>query len=322
MSSPKSATTATCKENNEGTGATARSAAAGRARGRNGAANQPRPVPILRYDVAADPTGHAPRRSTVTPAVFARHRRMIQRSRRHFMTVVDYCAALRSADAPPDAIVITFDGDHAETFVAARELAERGLAATVFVTTSRLGTPGMLSEGDVRRLHEMGVEIGAAGHSGRRLDGLQRSDVTAEITLSRRRLAAITGDEPRSFAYPRGGWNPTARQLVIAAGYGGACAVGQALSHQGDDPFAITRLTVDGGLADHRVRAWLDGIGRTLPRTVPARPRIRLVPSVLGARVPARAPARLAGAYRPRFAPHIAEGTRLPAPGQPTLPPL
>ncbi|MEX5636867.1 polysaccharide deacetylase family protein [Parafrankia sp. FMc2] len=319
MSSPQSVTTAECKEfkegpDNVGPAQPAQPAPVStRHRGRAGTAGRPQPVPILRYDVAADPTGHVPRRSTVTPAVFARHRRMIQRSNRRFMTVSEYCAALRSAEAPADALVVTFDGDRAATFVAARELAERGLAATVFVTTSRLGAPGMLTEAEVRRLHELGVEIGASGHSGRRLDELHRSDVTAEITLGRRRLAAITGDEPRSFAYPRGGWDPTVRQLVIAAGYSAACAVGEALSHPGDDPFALTRLTVDGGLADHRVRAWLNGIGRTLPRTVQPASRFRLVPSTIGARIPAR----LSAAYRPRFAPRAAEGTHLPASDRP-----
>ncbi|KPM57449.1 polysaccharide deacetylase [Frankia sp. R43] len=320
MSSPQSVTTTKHKEFKEGPERTetARSAPTNttRARGRGGPPNRPRPVPILRYDVAADPAGHAPRRSTVTPAVFARHRRMIQRARRHFMTVTEYCSALRSADAPPDAIVVTFDGDRAETFVAARELAERGHAATVFVTTSRLGAPGMLSEADIRRLHELGVEIGASGHSGRRLDGLHRSDVTAEITLSRRRLAAITGEEPRSFAYPRGGWDPPARQLVIAAGYSAACAVGEALSHPGDDPFALTRLTVGGGLTDHRVRAWLDGIGRTLPRTFLSGSRLRLVQPGLGVRVPTR----VSGVYHPLFAPRAPRATQLPPADRPGHP--
>ncbi|OAA24199.1 Polysaccharide deacetylase [Frankia sp. EI5c] len=316
MSSPQSVTTAEFEQTlgvQEDGEAERPAAAATRARARGSLASRPRPVPILRYDVVADPTAHVPRRSTVTPAVFARHRRMIQRSHRHFMTVGEYCAALRSAGAPPEAIVVTFDGDRAETFTAARELAERGHAATVFVTTSRIGAPGMLGETEIRRLHEMGVEIGASGHSGRRLDGLHRSDVTAEITLCRRRLAAITGEEPRSFAYPRGGWDQGVRQLVIAAGYSAACAVGEALSHPGDDPFALTRLTVYGGLADHRVRAWLDGIGRTLPRTIASGSRLRFMPSALGTRIPAR----LGGAYRPRFAPRAVEGTHRATGDQP-----
>lgn len=224
-------------------------------------------VPVLRYRIPGR-TLALGRRGSV-PTLIQRHSRMIARSRRRTMTVSGYSAALRSGEPPQNAVVITLDGEHAEVLDAARRLADQGLTATVFVATSRIGAPGMLRDTDLYLLSGMGIEIGARGHTGRRLDKLPRPDVTAEITLCRRRLAALTGEHTRAFAYPQGGYDTAVRQLVIATGYASACALGEALSHPADDPFALTRLTVDTHLTDQRLLAWLAGVGRVTPRRRP-----------------------------------------------------
>jgi len=226
-------------------------------------------VPVLRYRIPG--RALTPGHWSLTPALLGRHSRMIARSRRRPLTVSGYSAALRAGEPPQDAVVVTVDGDRAEVVDAARRLADHGLTATVFVTTSRIGAPGMLRDSDLDLLRGMGIEIGARGHTGRRLDELPRSDVTAEITLSRRRLTAVAGVDSRTFAYPSGGYDTAVRQLVIAAGYTSACALGEALSHPADDPFALPRLTVDGHLTDQRLMAWLAGVGRVRPRRMPPR---------------------------------------------------
>jgi peptidoglycan/xylan/chitin deacetylase (PgdA/CDA1 family) len=181
------------------------------------------------------------------------------------MTVSSYAEALRGGRLPAAPIIITFDGGCADTLPAVRRLADVGMTATVYVTTSWIGRSGKLREADLHQLVGLGMEIGGSGHTHRRLDELPRSDIAAEVTVCRRRLAALTGTEPRSFAYPQGSYGATVRQIVVAAGHTSACAVRNALSHPRDDPFALSRLTVDGSTSEARVAAWLDGIGRTAP---------------------------------------------------------
>ncbi|WP_235825947.1 polysaccharide deacetylase family protein, partial [Candidatus Frankia alpina] len=247
-------------------------------------------IPVLRYR-SLDPhtTRGAPRRPMPFPT-FARHCRLIAAAGCQSMTVSGYVASLGVASAPKNPLVITFDDGGAETMNALRCLAEWGLTATVFVTSSRVGDPGYFHRADLHRIRGLGIEIGGSGHTGRPLNELTRTDVIAELTLSRRRLAVAIGDEPRTFAYP-GGYDLSVRQLVISAGYSSACAVRDMLSHPADDRFALARLTVDATTPDSRLRAWLEGVGRSEPHPPPRRGHALRLPRV----------ARSAGPFRPRL---------------------
>ncbi len=262
-------------------------------------------IPVLRYR-SLDPhtTRGAPRRP-MPFSTFARHCGLIAASGRQPMTVSGYVASLGVASAPKNPIVITFDDGGAETMNALRRLAEWGLTATVFVTSSRVGDPGYFHRADLHRIRGLGIEIGGSGHTGRPLNELARADVIAELTLSRRRLAVATGDEPRTFAYPGGGYDLSVRQLVISAGYSSACAVRDVLSHPADDRFALARLTVDATTPDSRLLAWLEGVGRTEPHPVLPRDRAFRFPRV----------ARSSGPFRPRLG---RSEPRLPGPAVPS----
>ncbi len=227
-------------------------------------------IPMLRYRSLDTQPPRGPRRRLIPFSTFMRHCAIIAASGRQALTVSKYAASLRAATSSANPVVITFDDGGVETLKALRRLAETGLTATVFVTSSRVGDPGYFNRTDLHRIRGLGIEIGGSGHTGRRLDELARTDVIAELTLSRRRLAVATGDEPRTFAYPLGGYDPSVRQLVISAGYSSACAVRDVLSHPADDRFALARLTVEANTPDSRLLAWLEGVGRPAPPlTVP-----------------------------------------------------
>jgi peptidoglycan/xylan/chitin deacetylase (PgdA/CDA1 family) len=230
-------------------------------------------VPVLRYRSFDPHTTRGARRRPMPLTSFARHCRLIAASGRQPMTVSGHVASLGTPSAPRNPVVITIDDGGAETMNALRDLAASGLTATVFVTSSRVGDQGYFHRADLHRILGLGIEIGGSGHTGRPLNELARTDVIAELTLSRRRLAVAVGDEPRTFAYPGGGYDLSVRQLVISAGYSSACAVRDVLSHPGDDRFALARLTVDATTPDSRLVAWLDGFGRSEPHPVLARDR-------------------------------------------------
>ena len=69
------------------------------------------------------------------------------------------------------------------------------------------------------------------------------------------------GSSVATFAYPHGDHGRRVRAAVIAAGFSSAAAVKNALSHRGDDPFAIARWTVMRDTSTEQVARILAGEG-------------------------------------------------------------
>ena len=88
---------------------------------------------------------------------------------------------------------------------------------------------------------------------------MRRSQVEHEVRHSRQLLAEALGHPVRSFADPHGYHGARVRDQAVAAGFDSATAVGNGLSSDADDPFAITRLTVTTDMDTDTVRRALDG---------------------------------------------------------------
>jgi peptidoglycan/xylan/chitin deacetylase (PgdA/CDA1 family) len=228
------------------------------------------PVPVLLYHaITADPPAWiAP--FTVSPAVFARHLDAVLASGRQAMTVSHYLDGLRGKTGlPPRPVLITADDGFADFAAhALPALAERQLPSTLYVTTGALAdraaesvlpAAAMLRAADLPGLEAAGVEIGAHSHTHRQLDLIPRREVQAELSRSRDVLADALGHRIRSFAYPHGYWRAPVLDLVSAAGFDSACAVGNGLSWAGDHPLALSRLMVRADTDPATVAGWLDG---------------------------------------------------------------
>ena len=133
-------------------------------------------------------------------------------------------------------------------------------------------TMPMLDWDQLRELRAEGCEIGAHTVSHPPLDCLALSAADVEIRASRDVLTRELDQPVTTFAYPHGHHDRRTRQLVVDAGFVGACAVKNALSHSGDDPFALARVTITSDLTDHDVAGVLDG---TAVGLAPARERLR-----------------------------------------------
>ena len=119
-----------------------------------------------------------------------------------------------------DAVAITFD-DAFENLhrIAWPLLRERGLAATVFVPTGRVGRDNAWGERPARgiptlplcswdQLGEMageGLDVGSHTVTHARLDGMDSGLVTDELALSAAAIEETLGRRPAHFAYPYGG---------------------------------------------------------------------------------------------------------------------
>lgn len=229
------------------------------------------PLPVLLYHSVRDdpPSWLAP--YTVTRAAFAAQLDALTASGRTPVTGGQVAAARTGGPPlPENAIAVTFDDGYLDFERNALPLlAERGIPATLFVTTGALAPRNhsllpevpMLSLGDVARLDADGVEIGAHTHAHPQLDTLHPSAAAWELVHSKEILEQALGHEVALAAYPHGYSNARVRELARDAGYRAAFAVRERLSPETDAPYRIARLTVRSDTPAGRFDAWLQGAG-------------------------------------------------------------
>lgn len=229
---------------------------------------------FLYHSVTTDPKPGL-QRWTVTPSDFDRHIELIAASGRSPMTITQLAAALRAGDLPERPVAVTFDDGFADNVAAVARLHQAGLPSTVYVTSDYLGRTRMLDAPGLRDLAAIpGVEIGAHSVSHPRLDEIRRSEMAHEVRVSRERMEDVLGFQIASFAYPHGAHDGRVMAEVASAGFSSAAAVREALSHPGDHPFRIARLTIEATTTRAQIERALDGTGfpaastRERPRTV------------------------------------------------------
>jgi peptidoglycan/xylan/chitin deacetylase (PgdA/CDA1 family) len=217
-------------------------------------------IPVLLYHSVTE----RPRSwGAVSPAQFQAHLALIAASGRRAMTMSALASAIRDARPLVDRpVAITFDDGYGDTLCAVQALLDHGLTSTVYVTTGQIGRADRLTLEQLRALAQLpGVELGAHGVRHQHLDELTDVELYMEVMGSMRWLERVTNRPVSSFAYPHGAYDPHVRAAVICAGYRSAAAVKNALSHHGDDPFAIARFTVSADTTDQQLAEVLDGKG-------------------------------------------------------------
>jgi peptidoglycan/xylan/chitin deacetylase (PgdA/CDA1 family) len=237
-----------------------------------GASN--RIVPILLYhSIANDPSAYV-RPFTVDVDTFRKQLDIIVAAGRTPLNVSELVNKLRSQEPLPECpLVITFDDGYSNfSEMVTDALRERGLAATLYVTTGflsgrpKLSAPRpfhdrMLSWSQLTEIARNDVEIGAHSHSHPELDTLSRQKAWKEITVCKQLLEEELAAPVLSFAYPHGYSSPSVRRLVHEAGYQSACGVKNALSSTIDDPLGLARLTVQANTTIGAFTAWIYGRG-------------------------------------------------------------
>jgi peptidoglycan/xylan/chitin deacetylase (PgdA/CDA1 family) len=167
-----------------------------------------------------------PYQVTVHPRRFDEQLRWLRRCGLRGVGVRELLAAHRAGRAA-GLVGLTFDDGYRDFLTEVVPALRRyGFGATVYVVAGGLGSynrwdePGprkpLMTEGEVRRVAELGLEVGSHAVDHVRLPDLSRS---------RRLLTELTGAEVSGFCYPYGAAGPREVEAVRDAGYEYACAV-------------------------------------------------------------------------------------------------
>ncbi|MES2176546.1 MAG: polysaccharide deacetylase family protein [Gemmatimonadota bacterium] len=131
---------------------------------------------------------------------------------------------------PPHSVLLTFDdGYRTLASTAFPALAARGMSATVFVVTQRIGeanvwdaAPGgptvpLLTHEEIAHWHSRGIQFGAHTRTHPSLPALRDDSVVSEIAGSAEDLRALLGGPVNAFAYPYGHTDARSARAVADA---------------------------------------------------------------------------------------------------------
>lgn len=115
---------------------------------------------------------------------------------------------------------LTFDDGNASDFThALPALKQRGLLATFFVCSGRLGQPTFVTPAEVRELQAQGMTIGSHGVDHVPWRGLPAEKLRSELAESRRVLGELCGRPVEAAACPFGSYDRRVLAGLRAAGY-------------------------------------------------------------------------------------------------------
>ena len=169
-------------------------------------------------------------------------------------------------------VVLTFDDGGASAADIAARLERRGWRGHFFMTTARIGTPAFATGDELRRLVAAGHDVGSHSHTHPSYMGrLSPAELAEEWTTSRRVLAEVLGEPPRTAAVPGGFLSRAVLEQAERAGYEllmtsqpearerrfGAMTVQGRYTIWGDTP-AATAAAYARGARGARLRLWTE----------------------------------------------------------------
>lgn len=226
------------------------------------------PVPVLLFHAVLD-DGDA---WAVTPRRFTEHLQRVLACGRTPVTVAELSRRLRAGESLDRLVAVSFDDGEASQLAAATELAEAGVPSSVYVTMDYVDRPGMLDGAQLRALADVpGIDLGSHSVHHVHLDVLSGADARRELRDSKAALEDVVQRPVLGVAYPHGSHDRGVLRATEEAGYVSGAAVRNALSHDGEHPLSVSRLTVTMATEDQQVERFLRGEGRLGE----VRPRLR-----------------------------------------------
>ena len=132
--------------------------------------------------------------------------------------------AIVSSEDASRSICLTFDDGFSSDYdLVLPELKRINAAATFFIVTDWLGTPGYLTEQQVRDLSDSGMQIGSHSKSHPNFLAMTLKERLDELRGSKLILENIIGKEISTFSFPFGFYDDECIEAVFSSGYSICC---------------------------------------------------------------------------------------------------
>lgn len=143
------------------------------------------------------------------------------------------------------AIAITFDdGCETDLLVAAPFLRSLNFNATFYITYGFLDTPGFLSREQLRKLSDLGFEIGCHSMTHPYLSDLDDVGLQREIAESKVYLENVLGKPVNHFSCPGGRFDRRVEEVAKAAGYRTVATSRVHANFRSTNQYALGRIAV------------------------------------------------------------------------------
>lgn len=184
---------------------------------------------------------------SVSPQSFKRQMEFLVRNKYNIVSLHKLKKLQESGKPIPyKTVVITFDDGYENNYTNAFEvLKEYDIPAAIFIVVDKIGKSGYLSWDQIEEMAGNNIEIGSHTLSECYLpDVKDKAQLKREIYDSRRIIKSRIPEAGDFIAYCSGGFNENIRQIVIDAGYDGACATNPGKDYPDNDIYAIKRLRI------------------------------------------------------------------------------
>jgi peptidoglycan/xylan/chitin deacetylase (PgdA/CDA1 family) len=211
-------------------------------------------VPILCYHSVVEgevPPPDDPHKQHIPVSLFIEHLEYLQKNYR-IISLTEFNQSRRENRALPDySVVLTFDDGFEDFYsVAAPQLAQRGLPATIFVITDRASNllppngESFLTWEEIKTLSSAGVTIGSHTCSHPNLRDLTSDEVARELCESRAAILKHVSQSEVPLSYPFGQTSKVISEVAEASGY--CCAIDgdQGLNSSEQSTFDLSRTVI------------------------------------------------------------------------------
>lgn len=217
-------------------------------------------VPILTYHrvhlFATEFTKSIPD-ETVEPGVFKAEIDALAANGYHTVSQTQLFHALfDGAPLPPKPVMITVDDGYIDDVQNILPVLQaHHMVATFYIITGRFHEPGFLNAGEVRRLDDAGMDVGAHTRTHVPLNVVSMSQLTSQVEGSKRDLQRTLGHFVYFFAYPYGAYNATVVDAVRRAGFLLAVTTNGGTQESSLAPLTMPRIHVGRGATPASVLA-------------------------------------------------------------------
>lgn len=182
----------------------------------------------------------------VTPENFSKQMEYLKKNNYKVITLDELVNSIKGKKSIRKSVVITFDDGYEDNFKYAYPILKKfGFPATVFIVSDFVGKKTLfLTWDEVMAMSRDNISFGGHGRSHIYLAPVTDEKVLwSEISGSKSDIES-KGLSVSYFCYPSGGFNPKAKELVIKAGYKGACTTNRGFEKFNSDIYELKRIKV------------------------------------------------------------------------------